>query len=142
MNDSVHRFVCDFGDASFHHKETLIEGMKKNEVSFESLTEDACQRASDYLELYVFRLRGMDRRLGNRAHVSDLKSDVRALCAGFAAEPDDLVDLLIFTKDPYYTYSVFVGHESRAVFGCIRGVDNRLVDADTRRMLWGESSGE
>lgn len=142
MSDSAQRFASEFKAAHFHHRETLIEGIERGDVTLQSFTEDSSQKASSYLRIYEFRLEGLDRRLGNTNHVSELKSDVRALCAGLAKEPDDRVDLWIFSKDPYYTYSVFVGHETRSVFGCFRGVDDRLIDAETRRTLWGENEGE
>ena len=71
--------------------------------------------------------------------------DTADLCSGLRGHQTDRCELWSFTEAPYFKYGVFVGHESRIILGCIRGVDDRLITPETRIELWGEitpDSGE
>lgn len=141
MDAASQRFVAHFGDAVFRHCAPLLSGLRKGAITLESLSEESSQTASAYSDIYEFRLRHLNGKPATE-HVESLRLDVEALCVGLKADPADPCDLWIFTEPPHFSYSVFVGHRSRNVLGCIRGVDDRLIDDSIRLKLWGRDHTE
>ena len=82
---------------------------------------------SHYLDIYEFRLKRLDERTQHTEHTTSLRFDTANFCDGLRAHPTDTCELWSFTESPHFTYGVFVGHKSRLVLGCIRGVDDRLI---------------
>lgn len=141
MDSAAQRFVTTFADADFRHREPLLSGIRGGAISLESVSEDSSQEASAYSDIYEFRLEHLRRKQATQ-HVESMRSDVEALCEGLKADPSDPCDLWNFTEPPYFLYSVFVGRRSRRVLGCVKAVDDRLIDEQIRRELWGEANPE
>ena len=139
MNSDIQRFVDEFREASFSHSEHLIAGLISGEIELHAASEDSGSPASHYLHIYEFRLKNLNDRFENRhtEHTVSLRNDTRLLIDGLQQHPDEICDLWMFTEQPYYNYSIWIGRESRTIFGCVRAVDNRLVTPEIRSELWG-----
>ena len=139
MSDAAERFASEFAGTDFRHSSMLMGGIHDGSITTFSVSEDSSLPASHYLDIYRLRLKGLKAR-DRTPHVDSMQNDVSALCDGLSSEPTEPCDLWIFQQQPYYNFSVWVGRESRSILGCIRGVDNRLVDDKIRADLWGEAA--
>lgn len=139
MDSATQRFVSSFECTDFRHRDAIVSGLREGDISLSSVSEDSSQTASAYSDIYEFRLQHLKSKSATD-HVESLRSDVEALCEGLKTDPSDSCDLWIFTEPPHFSYSVFVGRRSRRVLGCIKGVDDRLIDDSIRRELWGHAN--
>lgn len=138
MLDKAQQFAEEFADDEFRHSKALIDGIRDGSISLYSAPDRSKQRAAEYLHIYRSRLDHLQTRT-DTAHVNSLREDVRVLCENLSLDPNQKCELWIFNQIPYYDYSIFVGHLNRDIIGCVRGVDDRLIDQDMRRQLWGDS---
>ena len=147
MNSNIARFISEFESTPFNHQQKLISGLRSGEVSLHSAPKEKLLSISHFLAVYEFRLQHLEKRFGSKhtSHTKSLRYDTADLCSGLRGHQTDRCELWSFTEAPYFKYGVFVGHESRIILGCIRGVDDRLITPETRIELWGEitpDSGE
>ena len=140
LNFNVARFVSEFESAQFNHHQKLISGLRSGGILLRSPPSESLSPVSHYLDIYEFRLKRLDQcpEPQQTEHMKSLRFDAANFCDGLRAHPTDTCELWSFTESPHFTYGVFVGHESRVILGCIRGVDDRLINSDTRLELWGK----
>ena len=138
MHPDIKRFVEEFDGASFRHSEHLLPGLRTGKILLHAASEDSETTASHYLDIYEFRLKRLAERTEHTSHTSTLRDDVQELVDGLAKRPGEPCDLWMFTETPHFGYSVWIGRESRRIYGCIRGVDDRLVTPEIRSELWGD----
>lgn len=138
MHSNIKRFVEEFDGASFRHSEYIVDGLRNGRILLHSLSEDSATPASQHLDVYEFRLKRLQERPEHTAHTRTLRDDVQELVHGLAEHSDEPCQIWIFTEAPHHLYTVWIGRESRTIFGCIRGVDDRLITPETRSELWGD----
>jgi hypothetical protein len=144
LNADVARFLSEFETAQFNHASKLVSGLKSGAINLHSAPRESRSPVSHYLNIYEFRLKRLDQRSESQQteHTKSLLFDTANLCNGLQSQPTDTCELWSFTETPYFTYGVFIGHESRMILGCIRAVDNRLVNPEIRTELWGEPASD
>jgi len=124
---------------TFRHKERLISGLKSGECLLRTSPTFHKNRlpCSHYFAIYQRRAKLLEKCTTD--HGRNLRADALALCDALANSPDEPVMIWSFTQAPYFDYSVFEGATSHHILGCVFGVDDRLIDAKTRKELWGET---
>ena len=136
MANAENRFVSEFNDTKFRHSDELISEIHSGAIRLHSVSESSEQKASAYFDIYHFRSKRLLDRI-QTDHVRSLSTDIKELCDELSRNLTEPCDLWIFEQNPYFSFSVFVGRDSRAIMGCIRAVDDRLIDDEVRRELWG-----
>ena len=140
MNSAAETFVREFEFAPFNHGATLIAGLQSGDVLLRSAPKKPMSSVSHYLDIYETRQKRLDERpkAEHTEHTESLQFDVTVLCQGLRFQETGAVELWSFAESPHFLYTVFVGHQSRMVLGCVKGVDDRLVTPETRTELWGK----
>ena len=136
-------FLKEFEKATFNHSEELLEGIRNGDALLNNVPRKEMLSTSHYLNIWQFRLDSLQEKMDlltskPTQHLVAITEDMAQLCDGLRSEPDDSVQLWIFLKDPHFVFAIFVANESRQLLGCVRSVDNRLIDAEVRQELWGE----
>jgi hypothetical protein len=123
----------------FRHRERLLAELDSGQTIFRTHTANEATSLTCSQYLAIYRRRGEHISELATAHAFSLREDVLALCKELEKPPDEPVRIWSFSKPPYYDYDVFEGAETRRILGCILGVDDRLIDNQTRETLWGKT---
>ncbi|HEX4950234.1 MAG TPA: hypothetical protein VFZ34_26440 [Blastocatellia bacterium] len=126
--------------SNYRHREQLMVELQTGQTVLQphSDADKNWLPCRHYLEIYQRRARYAQQYMTATEHVVGLTNDCLALCEELVKTPDEPVEIWSFTKQPYFNYAVFVGANSHHILGCILGVDDRLIDDTTRKILWGE----
>ena len=121
MINDISRFVNEFRNCEFRHRDRLISGIEAGTITLHSVNENGLDRNSNYLATYRVRLINVDRRIETEPTLANksLRDDCEALCRGLLQNLEDYCDMWIFDHDQGGVTWVFVSRGGRMVMGCV-----------------------
>ena len=129
-------FMHLHGNSEYRHKEELESGISDGSIKFERSLEGK-QKGESYLQIYKTRRDGLAKSESDTNHVKSLLKDVEALCEGFKKYTNESIDHWSFDGPRFLGYTVFVAHDSEEIIGCVKGADDRQVNDENYKELWG-----
>ena len=131
MDNDLARFVAEFRDVDFSHRDYIISGIEAGTVSLHSVSENSTQSIAEIARTFERRSRMLSRHL--EAEYCDAKqlllNDTADLCKGLREHLDDQCDFWIFSHSHGGMICVYIAHQSRNIMGCVRGTKHLAGDS-------------
>jgi hypothetical protein len=127
-------FIRSCSSSNFRNREELIAGLESDQIILDSFHEGSRIPASNLIDIYTRRARRLSKY--DTEHSRGILGDVRELIENLSLNPDELVRLWGFVKEPNIVYAVLEGTIAGMILGCVRAKDSRLTPPHEWEHLW------
>ena len=135
-------FVTIHGGSTFRHSEELFAAIHSGACLLTtSALGDRSLPCSNLLSIYRTRTNMLRERNLNSLHANGLLSDLEALTSELERSQDEPCGVWCFSLQPHHMIDVFEALHTHRILGCIRAVDDRLIDEETRNHIWHDATG-
>lgn len=133
-------FITRHGRATFRHSAELFAAIRSGACVLDHAANGTQSLPCSHL-VHIYRRRADHLRQFSSPHAACVTADVLALLAELERSPEEPCGLWGFSLSPHFKFSIFEGLTSQRILGCIRGVDDRLIDGPIRKKLWHDATG-